>query len=340
LSRNNSKLLTGKTKKVTFLMKKDANFPATPYLVVPLGILAVSTASILIRFAQEHATSLTIAAFRLGLSALILLPYTLLKYRGELKDLTWKDLRLALLAGFVLAVHFASWITSLEMTSVASSVVLVTTTPLWVALLAPIFLGEKTSWIAYLGMGIALLGGVVISLSDVCSIQAGGLACDGIGSLGVKTLLGDLLALLGAVAAAIYLMIGRSLRRKISLTTYVFLVFSASGVFLTLAMLAVDGIPPVYPKEVYLWLFLLAVVPQLIGHSIFNWSLKYLPTGYVAVNLLGEPVGTIILAYFFLNESPPISKLFGAILILAGIVLSAFRKTSQSNEISVQELAQ
>ena len=321
-------------------MKKDANSPATPYLVVPVGILAVSTASILIRFAQEHATSLTIAAFRLGLSALILLPYTILKYRKELKGLTRKDFRLALIAGLVLAVHFASWITSLELTSVASSVVLVTTTPLWVALLAPIFLGEKTSWIAYLGMGVALLGGVVISLSDVCSIQFGRLACDAMGSLGAKTLLGDFLALLGAVAAAFYLMIGRSLRRKISLTTYVFLVYSAAGIFLTLAMLVVDGIPPAYPNQVYLWLFLLAVVPQLIGHSIFNWSLKYLPTGYVAVNLLGEPVGTIILAYFFLNETPPITKLFGAILILAGIGLSAFRQSSQSNETNDQELAQ
>ena len=321
-------------------MKKDANSPATPYLAVPVGILAVSTASILIRFAQEHATSLTIAAFRLGLSALILLPYTILKYRKELKGLTRKDLRLALLAGLVLAVHFASWITSLELTSVASSVVLVTTTPLWVALLAPIFLGEKTSRIAYLGMGVALLGGVVISLSDVCSIQFGRLTCDAMGSLGAQTLLGDFLALLGAVAAAFYLMIGRNLRRKISLTTYVFLVYSAAGIFLALTMLVVDGIPPVYPNQVYLWLFLLAVVPQLIGHSIFNWSLKYLPTGYVAVNLLGEPVGTIILAYFFLNETPPITKLFGAILILAGIGLSAFRQSSQSNEKNDQELAQ
>ncbi len=321
-------------------MKKDANSPATPYLIVPLGILAVSTASILIRFAQEHATSLTIAAFRLGLSALILLPYTLLKYRNEIRELTWKDLRLALLSGLVLAFHFASWITSLELTSVASSVVLVTTTPLWVALLAPMFLGEKTSRIAYLGMAIALLGGVVISLADVCIWRNSQLICEEIGSVGIQTLVGDLLALLGAVAAAIYLMIGRNLRRKISLPTYIFLVFSASAVFLVLAMLIVDGIPPVYPGEVYLWLVLLAVVPQLIGHSIFNWSLKYLPTGYVAVNLLGEPVGTIILAYFLLNETPPITKLFGAILILAGIGLSAFRSTADANRTQDQELAE
>ncbi len=313
-------------------MKKDAIHPAAPYLLVPVGIVAVSTASLLIRFSQEYVPSITIAAFRLGLAALILLPYTLLKYNREIRRLSWDDLKFALLAGFLLAVHFASWITSLEFTSVASSVVLVTTTPLWVALLAPFFLGEKTPRIAFIGMVIALLGGFIIALSDVCFWLPGGISCQGgLGDLRSKTLLGDLLALFGAIAAASYLMIGKHLRSKISLTPYIFLVFSASAIFLVGAMLIMEGVPPIYPGKVYLWLFLLALVPQLLGHSIFNWSLKYLPTGYVAVNLLGEPVGSTILAYFFLNETPPAVKIIGAILILAGIGLTIFRQTSQIN---------
>ena len=313
-------------------MKKDAISPTVPYLIVLIGILAVSTASIFIRFAQVYASSITIAAFRLGLAALILLPYSVIKHSRELKSLTPADLKLALLAGLILAVHFASWITSLEFTSVASSVVLVSTTPLWVSLLAPIFLGEKTPRIAFLGMGIALLGGVIIAGMDVCAWQFGRLQCQlAPGSSAAETLLGDFLALLGAIAAAFYLMIGRHLRRKVSLTPYVFLVYSAAAIFLVIAMLIVDGIPPRFPNQVYLWLALLAVVPQLLGHSIFNWSLKYLPTGYVAVNLLGEPVGTIILAYFFLDEVPPAVKIIGAILILAGIGLASFQANTRES---------
>jgi drug/metabolite transporter (DMT)-like permease len=119
------------------------------------------------------------------------------------------------------------------------------------------------------------------------------------------------------------------------LTPYVFLVFSAAAIFLVIAMLIVDGIPSRFPGQVYLWLVLLAVVPQLLGHSIFNWSLKYLPTGYVAVNLLGEPVGSIILAYFFLNEVPPAVKIIGAILILAGIALASFQTDSPESELNL-----
>ncbi len=319
-------------------MKKDAIYPAVPYLIVPIGIIAVSTASLFIRLAQDHTPSITIAAFRMGLAALILLPYTLWKHGRELKSLSRSDLKLSLLAGFLLAIHFASWITSLEYTSVTSSVVLVTTTPLWVALFAPLFLGEKTSRIAILGMIIALLGGAVIAISDVCVWLPGGISCQGSHSdLGSNALLGDGLALFGAVAAAFYLMIGRRLRAKVSLTPYIFLVFSASAIFLVIGMLFTVGLPPVYPIKVYGWLLLLAIVPQLIGHSIFNWSLKYLPTGYVAVNLLGEPIGSTILAYFFLSEIPSGVKLIGAILILAGIVMASFNQNSQTKSGLPQE---
>ena len=319
-------------------MKKDAISPVAPYLIIPLGILAVSTASLLIRYAQEYTSSITIAAFRLGLASLILLPYTAIQHDRELKSLTRSDYKYALLAGLALAVHFASWITSLEFTSVASSVVLVTSTPLWVALMAPIFLGEKTSRIAFLGMGIALLGGVIIAGTDVCVWKSGGLQCQFTpGSSAGETLLGDALALLGAIAGATYFMIGRHLRKKVSLTPYVFLVYSAAAIFLVIAMLIVDGIPPRFPNQVYLWLVLLAVLPQLIGHSIFNWSLKYLPTGYVAVNLLGEPVGSTILAIIFLNEVPPLTKIIGAILILAGIVLASFQANNRESEPGLQE---
>jgi len=311
-------------------MKKDAIPPATPYLVILIGIAAVSTASLFIRFAQEYVPSITIAAFRLSLAAILLLPYTLIKHRNELRSLSRGDLGYALAAGLFLAIHFAVWITSLEYTSVASSVVLVTTTSLWVSLLAPIFLKEKTPRMAVIGMLVALFGGAIIAFSDICSWLPGGFDCGSMdGFFGSKSLFGDFLATLGAIAAAFYLMIGRHLRRKVSLTPYVFLVYGAAGLFLILAMLIIQGVPPIYPTRVYGWLLALAILPQLIGHSIFNWSLKYLPTGYVSVSLLGEPIGSIILAYFFLNEMPQGTKIIGAILILAGIGLASFRQQSQ-----------
>lgn len=314
-------------------MKKDAFPPAAPYLIIPIGIAAVSTASIFIRFAQEYAPSITIAAFRLGLAALFLFPYTIIKYKNELMSLSRKDLGFTLLAGFFLAVHFATWITSLEYTSVASSVVLVTTTPLWIALMAPVFLGEKTPRLAIAGTMMALLGGVIIAGSDVCSWMPAGITChfqDGLS--GSQNLIGDLLAILGAISGAAYLLIGRHLRRKISLTPYIFLVYSAAALFLVIAMFIMAGAPPVFPTRVYGWLILLAVIPQLLGHSIFNWSLKYLPAGYVSVSLLGEPIGSTILAYIFLNETPPAVKIIGAILILAGIGLASFSQKSQPGD--------
>jgi len=314
-------------------MKKDAIPPAAPYLVILIGIAAVSTASLFIRFTQEYVPSITIAAFRLVLAAVLLLPYTLIKARKELLSLSREDIGYALVAGFFLAVHFAVWITSLEYTSVASSVVLVTTTPLWVSMMAPIILKEKTPRVAFIGMFVALLGGAIIALSDVCSWLPGGISCASMeGFFGSTTLLGDFLAILGAIAAAFYLMIGRHLRRKVSLTPYVFLVYSAAGLFLVLAMLILEGVPPIYPTRAYGWLLALAILPQLVGHSIFNWSLKYLPTGYVSVNLLGEPIGSIILAYFFLNEMPQGTKIIGAILILAGIGLASFCQQSRSSK--------
>jgi len=314
-------------------MKKDAIPPAAPYLIIPVGIAAVSTASIFIRYAQEYAPSITIAAFRLSLAALILLPYTVIKHKKELRLLSGIDIRFALLAGIFLAIHFATWITSLEYTTVTSSVVLVSTTPLWVAAMAPIFLGEKTSLIVIAGMFVVLLGGGIIAVSDVCSWLPGQFFCLSLtGNLGSRSLFGDFLAVLGAITGAVYLIIGRHLRRKITLTPYIFLVYGTAAIILVITMFSLVGPPPIYPGRVYSWFILLALVPQLVGHSIFNWSLKYLPAGYIAVTLLGEPIGSSLLAYIFLKEMPTVVKIIGAILILIGIGIASFYHKTPSSD--------
>jgi len=298
--------------------------PIPPRIAILFGILAVSTASIFIRFAQEDAPSLVIAAYRLGLAGLILSVPALSRNRSELQGLGRKRTSLALLSGFFLAIHFAAWITSLEYTSVASSVVLVTTTPLWVALFSPLVLREPIQRSVLVGLVIALVGGIIVGISDSCQVGPAGLACPQLSEFfSGRAFAGDLLALLGALMAAGYMLIGRSLRPGLSLITYIFAVYGFGAVVL-LGLVFALGLPLAgYPPYTYLWLLALALIPQLIGHSTFNWALRYLPAAFVSVTLLGEPIGSTILAFMFLNEVPNALKLAGGAFILVGIYIAS-----------------
>ncbi|RME86998.1 MAG: DMT family transporter [Anaerolineae bacterium] len=299
-------------------------------LLIPLAlfiaILAVSTASIFIRFAQRDAPSLVIAAYRLTLATLLLAPIALTRRRAELRALTRRELGLALLSGFFLAMHFASWTTSLEYTTVAASVVLVDSSPLWVALLSPLLLRERVTRYIVIGMVLAFFGGALIGLSDACTWSADGLVCAPFARfVQGRAFWGDFLALVGAWAVTGYLLIGRRLRAKMSLVTYIFLVYGMAAVVLVLIVLAMGAPLFGYPPMAYLWLFLLALVPQLIGHSTYNWALRFLPAAFVAVTTLGEPIGSTILAYFLLDETPALLTLLGGALILAGIYIASKR---------------
>jgi len=295
-------------------------------LLLPFGlliaILAISTASIFIRFAQaDGASSLVIAPLRLTFATLFLAPYALTRYKDELKKLTRKELTLGALAGLFLAAHFASWISSLEFTTVASSAVFVSTGPLWVALLSPMLLNEKMTKVAVIGLVLALLGGAVIGLSDACVIH-NGIQCPQMKDiLQGRAAWGNFLALIGAWTVTGYLIIGRKLRTGMKLTPYIFLVYGMAAIALIIFMVITGNSPLGYEPKTYGWIFLLAAVPQLIGHSTLNWALEYVPAALVAVITLGEPVGSAILAFFLLNETPSNTVLFGGILILFGIYL-------------------
>lgn len=305
-------------------MHAKSSPPIPPLLVILFGILAVSTASIFIRYAQREAPSLVIAAGRLTMAVILLAPFALIRQRKELAGLRRKDLLSALLSGIFLAIHFAAWISSLEYTSVASSVVLVSTSPLWVALLSPLILKESiTKWVLA-GLSLALVGSAVVGISDVCVWNGGELTCPPFSDfIRGQAFLGDILALIGAFMGAGYILIGRQLRARISLTSYIFLVYGmAAFVLLSIMLLAGQSLLG-YSVNTYLLLLLLAIVPQLLGHSSFNWALGYLSAAYVSITLLGEPVGSTILAYFILQESPGVIKIIGAILILAGILLAS-----------------
>lgn len=305
-------------------MQDHRHPPISPIFVISLGILAVSTASIFIRFAQEHASSFVIAAYRLTLASLVLGPIAWRGHRAELQALKRREWGLGILSGIFLALHFATWITSLEYTSVASSVVIVTTTPLWVALLSPLVLRERIGKAVAIGLVLSLVGGITVALSEACTLSGGQFTCGGGEAVVQSTAaLGNTLALLGAFSAAGYLLIGRSLRAKLTLIPYVFVVYGIGAVVLIFIMFGFGKSPFGYSSLTYLWFLLLALVPQLLGHSSFNWALGYLPASFVSITLLGEPIGTIILAYLILKESPKPLELIGAILILTGIYIAS-----------------
>ena len=302
--------------------------PFNPSIVLKasllIAILTTSTASLFIRFAQtEGAPSLVIAAVRLTIATLILMPSALLKHRAELTSLTRRDLVLGIVSGTFLAIHFATWISSLEYTSVASSVVFFSTGPLWVAIFSPLLLNERLTRVAIIGLILALVGGTVIALSDACVWNHGQHCPELSHILQGRAMWGNFLALCGALTVSGYLIIGRKVRAMMSLIPYIFLVYGVSAIILNMFMFASKQSPLGYSATAYGWIFLLAVIPQLIGHSLFNWLLKYLSATMVSVTTLSEPIGSAILAFIFLKETPALAVVGGGALILIGIYLTS-----------------
>ncbi len=276
-------------------------------VVLPIGLVAMSFASIFIRLCE--APPLVIAAYRLTLATLILLLLALPKTIRESRRLSRREILPSLAAGLFLCFHFAFWITSLRYTSVASSVIFVTTNPIFVAIASSFLLRERISSILILSILVAVVGGIIIGWGDL--------------GKGQDQLYGDFLSLLGAVMATGYLLVGRRVRQKVSLTTYITLVYGVAAFFLILLVLFKgDPLFGYAPKD-YLLFLLLAVGPQLIGHSSLNWALRFFSATLVAVFILGEPLGAAILAYFILGENPGLSLIWGGALVLAGIYLSS-----------------
>lgn len=315
-----------------------------PYLVLLGGVLVASSASIMIRGAQQLGMpSPVIAAGRLGLAALILLPIALGYAAPELRRLRPRDLLLGIGSGALLALHFISWISSLEYTSVASSAALVATNPLWVGLGSLLLFRERLTPLTVMGLVLTIGGSVLIGLSD--GLSAGDTASN--------ALLGDGLALLGALAGSGYFLIGRELRRRLSILAYIWLVYtSAAAILLVVALVSGGGLNAAtetsggvlhvlagYPPVAYALLLGLAIGPQLLGHTSFNWALRDLSATFVAVATLGEPIGSALLALLIFEEGFALAQLAGFILLLAGIFVAARSENKPAAEVPGAELA-
>jgi len=286
--------------------KKDRP-PFNPSLALISGVLAVSTGAIFAKLAE--APALVIAAYRVGLASLILAPIAWWKARDEIMGLELREYVLAMLSGLFLALHFTTWISSLSYTSVANSVVLVNTNPLWVGILTPLISKDRLTLMTKIGIVISVIGGAIIGAGDFAT--------------GGQALWGDFLALLGSICAAIYLLLGRNLRRNLSLLTYVIICYGSAAIILW-ALVILLGLQVVGFSSATYWAFAgMALISQIIGHTSYNWALRWFSAGLIAVSLLGEPIGATILAYIIFNETLTWTKFVGGGLILAAIYLAA-----------------
>ncbi|WP_049923220.1 DMT family transporter [Halopiger djelfimassiliensis] len=290
-----------------------SDLETTPYVALAFAIFAASTSAVLVRW--SHAPSSVAAFYRVLFTTAMVAPVAVVRYRDEFARLSRRDLGFAVVAGVALAVHFAAWFESLNHTSVAASVTLVQTQPLFVALGAGLVLGERITRETALGIGVAVVGAAAMSFGDA-----------GRAPISDATMYGNALALLGAVTVAGYVLAGRSIRQRVSLFPYVTVVYTAC-VLVLFAFVGLQGHEYVaYPAREWLLFLGMAVGPGVFGHTVVNWVLKHLESVVVSVSWLGEPVGATILALVFLAEIPDGVTAVGGLVVLAGIYVTTIER--------------
>ncbi|MEF8881412.1 MAG: DMT family transporter [Halapricum sp.] len=291
----------------------DRESPVVPPLAaLVVAVVAVSTSAVLIRW--SNAPSIVAAFYRVLFTMVLLAPVGIVRYREQFRRLTARDLLVATASGLALAAHFAAWFESLSWTTVAASVTLVQTQPVFVAVGAVALLSERVNRRMAVGIAVALAGSVVLSAGDFLA---------GAVFAGANPLYGDALALLGAVMAAGYVLAGRSLRQRLPLIPYVTIVYTVcTGGLLAWLLLQGASLGP-YPGREWLLFLGMAVGPGIFGHTVVNWALAHVESSVVSVTLVGEPVGSTLLALVLLGEVPPALTVVGGAVVLAGIVLTA-----------------
>ena len=301
--------------------------PTRVYAVLVFGLIAIGMSAILARAAQgEGIPSLLIASGRLLLATVIIAPIVWRRYRHEYRKLTQADFVKIVVAGFFLAVHFASWIVSLEYISVLISVVLLSTTPVWTAILEVIFLRLRLPWIVGVAMIVVLVGGIIIGIPTDSEPP----------SESSNALLGGGLALVGAITVGVYLIIGRNIRAKLSLVPYIGLVYGSAAISLLPVLFLTQTPITGHSATGYLMIVLAALLPQLIGHSSLNFAMGYIPATYVSLTALLEPIASAFLAFIFFQETPTALQFIGSTVMLLGIGLAAI---GQSRKIANSEHA-
>ncbi|MEC3882447.1 DMT family transporter [Halobacillus sp. HZG1] len=280
--------------------------PIQPYIILFIGVLSISTSAIFVKLAGD-APAAMIAFYRLAIAVGIMAPYVLWKHFDEIKQTNKKDWILAILSGVFLAFHFILWFESLDYTTVASSVVLVALQPVFAFIGTYLFFKERFTIGAILSLVITLTGSVIIGWGD---FQISGTA-----------LFGDLLALLGAVTVTGYFLLGQNLRKRQSIMTYTFIAYGMAAVTLLIYNLALGYSFTGYDGDQWLIFLGLAIIPTFFGHTLFNWTLKWLSTSTISMAVLVEPIGASILAYWILGEGITWTQWLGGSIVLFGLMM-------------------
>ena len=286
-----------------------SDIEATPLVALAFAVFAASSSAVLVRWSA--APSSVAAFYRVLFTTAIVAPVALLRYREEFALLSRRDIAAALAAGVALAVHFAAWFESLNHTSVAASVTIVQTQPVFVALGAALLLDERLDRTTVAGIAIAIVGAAAMSLGDA-----------GEAPVSDATPYGNALALLGAITVAGYVLAGRSIRQRVSLFPYVTVVYTACALTLGALVAAQGHDVATYPAREWLLFLGMAVGPGVFGHTVVNWTLKHLESVVVSVAWLGEPVGATLLAVPLLAEVPDAVTVLGGAVVLSGIYLT------------------
>lgn len=276
-----------------------------PYIPIIIGVISVSLSAIFVKMA--NAESGVIAFYRMLFSVVIMLPVFLKNYTQELKELTKRDWGFSAIAGIFLAFHFILWFESLNYTSVASSTVLVTLQPLFAFVGTYLFFKEKISIQTLVAGSIAIIGSVLISWGDF--------------KISGDAFYGDILALIACALITGYLLFGQDVRKRISLITYTMVVYSISALTLFFYVLLKGESFGPYPMIDWVWFLLLAIIPNLLGHTLFNWSLKWVSTNVISIAILFEPIGAAILAWYVFGEYLTFLQVLGGSIVIVGITM-------------------
>ena len=289
------------------------------YVALFISIVSVSFASIFIVSIQENVPSLTIAFYRLFFTTLLIIPLVFLrsKTRKELFNLPRSTYYIMIIIGVILAAHFALWITSLKITSVASSVILVTAHPLLVGPVSHFLFKEKLSFVNAFGIALSVSGVFILVYGNY-----------GFASGVIDTLEGNILAILGGVAAGLYILGGRKIRRTVSVGTYAFVVYGVGTLVLFFICLFFNSALYRFSFVDYAIILLMAIVAGIFGHTLYNWTLEHVRASLASVVLLGEPLGSTLLAFVipWINQIPSQYTILGGGIILVGIYLTARNK--------------
>lgn len=274
----------------------------------------MALAAVLIKLAlREGVPALVVADARLLLATLVLTPITLRRHSTALRSLDRGSIVLILVSGVFLAIHFGAWVSSLQYASVLVSGVLVTTSPIWVGLLEVFVLKARLNWAIVIGLFVTIIGSTLLAFPQADASPA---------TAGVNELLGGGLALLGAITFSVYMIIGSKMRDRLPLLAYLWGVYGTAAVVLLIVALLSGASFTGHSAVSYLLLVLITIFPQLIGHSSLNYALAFLPATYISIATQLEPIGSAVVAYFILSETPTEVQIAGSGVVFTGVLLA------------------